>query len=53
MVAMQELYRYEPVVSPDGEERDRWVSLGIAPHSPKITRFRQAFARAGQGESRA
>jgi hypothetical protein len=33
-------------VSPDGEERDRWVSLGIAPHSPKITRFRQSMTRA-------
>ncbi|MGJ7565087.1 CpaF family protein [Variovorax sp. GB1R11] len=53
VVAMQELYRYEPIASPDGEERDRWVSLGIAPHSPKITRFRQSLARAQQGESRA
>ena len=53
VVAMQELYRYEPIVSPDGEERDRWVSLGIAPHSPKIARFRQSMARAQNGESRA
>jgi pilus assembly protein CpaF len=52
VVAMQELYRYEPVVSPDGEERDRWISLGIAPHSPKITRFRQTLARSGGGERR-
>jgi len=53
VVAMQELYRYEPVPTPDGEERDRWVSLGIAPHSPKITRFRQTLARAtGAGERR-
>ena len=53
VVAMQELYRYDPLVGPDGQERDRWISLGIAPHSPKITRFRQAFARAQQGEHRA
>ncbi|MNL43981.1 putative conjugal transfer protein [compost metagenome] len=53
VVAMQELYRYEPIMSPDGEERDRWVSLGIAPHSPKITRFRQSLARSQQGEPRA
>ncbi|KTT27186.1 CpaF family protein [Pseudacidovorax intermedius] len=49
VVAMQELYRYEPQVGPDGEERDRWVSLGIAPHSPKIARLRQTMARSAQG----
>jgi pilus assembly protein CpaF len=52
VVAMQELYRYEPMVGPDGQERDRWVSLGIAPHSPKVTRFRQTLQRA-QGDLRA
>lgn len=51
VVAMQELYRYEPQPGPDGEERDRWISLGISPHAPKITRFRQAMQRA-QGERR-
>lgn len=51
VVAMQELYRYEPTLMPDGEERDRWISLGIAPHSPKITRFRQGLQRA-QGDRR-
>lgn len=51
VVAMQELYRYEPVVGPDGQERDRWISLGIAPHSPKVTRFRQTLQRAG-GDAR-
>ncbi|WP_295524150.1 CpaF family protein [uncultured Pseudacidovorax sp.] len=49
VVAMQELYRYEPQVGPDGEERDRWVSLGIAPHSPKIARLRQTMARSAPG----
>jgi pilus assembly protein CpaF len=52
VVAMQELYRYEPAVGPDGQERDRWISLGIAPHSPKVTRFRQSMQRAG-GDARA
>ncbi|MES2530390.1 MAG: CpaF family protein [Pseudomonadota bacterium] len=52
VVAMQELYRYEPVAGPDGLERDRWVTLGIAPHSPKVTRFRQTLQRA-QGDLRA
>ncbi|WP_198970029.1 CpaF family protein [Xylophilus sp. ASV27] len=45
MVAMQELYRHEAIQGPQGEERERWVSLGIAPHSPKLTRFRQALQR--------
>ncbi|MCJ0763911.1 CpaF family protein [Variovorax terrae] len=45
MVAMQELYRYEPGVGPNGEERDRWVSLGITPHSPKLAKFRQALQK--------
>jgi len=49
VVAMQELYRYEPIASPDGQERDHWVSLGIAPHSPKVTRFRQSLQRTKAG----
>ena len=55
VVAMQELYRYDPIVGPDGQERDRWISLGIAPHSPKVTRYRQTLQRQAhaQGELRA
>jgi len=45
MVAMQELYRHEVTHGPQGEERERWVSLGIAPHAPKLARFRQALQR--------
>ena len=45
VVAMQELYRYEPTTGPDGREIDRWATLGVAPHSPKITRFRQSLQR--------
>ncbi|MCY1376988.1 helicase/secretion neighborhood ATPase [compost metagenome] len=45
VVAMQELFRYEPQPLPDGEERDRWISLGISPHSPKIVRLRQQLQR--------
>ncbi|MBB3259573.1 pilus assembly protein CpaF [Paraburkholderia bannensis] len=44
IIATQELYRYEPVTTPDGEELDRWDSLGIHPHSPKLARFRQAVS---------
>lgn len=36
VIAMQELFRYEPVIGDDGQEQDRWVTLGIAPHSPKL-----------------
>ncbi|WP_399685146.1 CpaF family protein [Xenophilus sp.] len=48
VVAMQELFRHEPVHGADGADRDRWVSLGIAPHSPKIARLRQAMRAAGE-----
>jgi pilus assembly protein CpaF len=44
IIATQELYRYEPVTTPEGEEVDRWTSLGIHPHSPKLARFRQNLA---------
>ncbi|THT99980.1 CpaF family protein [Lampropedia puyangensis] len=36
MISMQELYRYEPTVGPDGQEQDQWVSMGISPHSSKL-----------------
>ncbi|WP_034388675.1 CpaF family protein [Comamonas composti] len=51
MISMQELYRYEPQVGPDGQEHDQWVSLGISPHSPKLLnwwRLQQA-AQGGRG----
>jgi pilus assembly protein CpaF len=43
IIATQELYRYEPILSAEGDELDNWVSLGIHPHSPKLSRFRQAL----------
>src|SRR6201996_6012299 len=49
IIATQELYRYEPLTSPEGEETDNWTSLGIHPHSPKLARFRQALGGAGGG----
>ena len=39
----------DPVATPDGGERDQWASLGIAPHSPKVTRYRQMLRRAQEG----
>jgi len=43
VIATQELYRHETVALPDGEERDRWVSLGIHPHTPKLAHLREAY----------
>ncbi|AMG88189.1 CpaF family protein [Bordetella parapertussis] len=40
VIATQELYRYEAYATPDGEEKDNWVSLGILPHTPKLARMR-------------
>lgn len=48
VISMQELFRYEPTVTPDGQEGDRWVSLGIAPHSPKIHAWWRAQQAANQ-----
>jgi pilus assembly protein CpaF len=52
IIATQELYRYEPLVAQDGEEIDQWVSLGIHPHSPKLSRFRQALGGAPEQTGR-
>jgi pilus assembly protein CpaF len=46
IVSTQELYRYEPIMSAEGEELDNWHSLGILPHSPKLARFRAALQAA-------
>ncbi|WP_299451636.1 CpaF family protein [uncultured Pigmentiphaga sp.] len=40
VIATQELYRHESFIGPDGEEKDRWVSLGIHPHTPKLAKYR-------------
>ncbi|MGI4812247.1 MAG: CpaF family protein [Janthinobacterium lividum] len=48
MITTQELYRHESVPGPNGEDGDRWVSLGINPHSPKLLRFRDQL-RSGSG----
>ena len=48
VISMQELFRHESSVGPDGQEVDRWVSLGIAPHSPKIHAWWRAQQAASQ-----
>ncbi len=50
VIATQELYRHESIVGADGEERDRWASLGILPHSPKLARLRDELRPATQPE---
>ncbi|OZI30478.1 pilus assembly protein CpaF [Bordetella genomosp. 10] len=40
VIATQELYRHEVYTTPDGEEKDRWVGLGIHPHTPKLAKVR-------------
>ncbi|NYE23074.1 pilus assembly protein CpaF [Pigmentiphaga litoralis] len=40
VIATQELFRYESFIAPDGEEKDRWISLGIHPHTPKLAKYR-------------
>jgi pilus assembly protein CpaF len=52
MISMQELYRYEPQVGPDGQEVDHWVSLGISPHSPKLLSWWRSQQQAGSGAVR-
>jgi pilus assembly protein CpaF len=44
IITTQELYRHENFAGPDGEEKDRWVSLGIQPHSPKLRKQLQSSA---------
>src|ERR1700761_8132120 len=46
IIATQELYRYEPTLTVEGDELDNWESLGIHPHSPKLARYRQSLGGA-------
>lgn len=43
IISTQELYRHEIFVDDEGQEQDRWVSLGIHPHTPKLARFRKEW----------
>ncbi len=38
VISTQELYRHESWVDPDGNDGDRWVGLGVHPHTPKLAR---------------
>lgn len=41
VVAMQELYRHEIHVDANGEEQDRWVTLGLQPHTRKLGSYKE------------
>lgn len=43
IIATQELYRHETVLDADGAELERWHSLGIQPHTPKLAPVRHAL----------
>lgn len=40
VITMQELYRHETFVDENQEDQDRWISMGILPHSRKLAAFR-------------
>lgn len=40
VITTQELYRHETHTDADGQEQDRWKSLGIVPQSPKLAGWR-------------
>jgi pilus assembly protein CpaF len=41
IITTQDMYRHEPFVDRDGKEGDRWMSLGLQPHTTKLEPFRQ------------
>ncbi|MBU4613065.1 CpaF family protein [Achromobacter sp. GG226] len=43
VISTQELYRHELAPQADGTDADRWVSLGILPHTPKLARQRDVL----------
>ena len=38
IISTQELYRHESWVDDEGKEADRWVGLGVYPHTPKLAK---------------
>lgn len=41
IITTQDMYRHEASVDRDGKEIDRWMSLGLQPHTTKLEPFRQ------------
>ena len=47
VIATQELYRHELLPQPNGEDLERWSTMGITPHTPKLARYRSVLQHAG------
>ncbi|PXV55337.1 pilus assembly protein CpaF [Dyella jiangningensis] len=41
IITTQDMYRHDPFVDRDGKDVDRWMSLGLQPHTTKLEPFRQ------------
>lgn len=48
VVAMQELFRHETYVDGNDEEQDRWVTLGLQPHTRKLGAYKEQLQQAQQ-----
>lgn len=46
VIATQELYRHELLPQGEGEDLERWTTLGVMPHSPKLSRYRAVLQHA-------
>ena len=46
VITTQDMYRHDPFVDRDGKEIDRWMSLGLQPHTNKLEPFRQLLREA-------
>ncbi|WP_130617060.1 CpaF family protein [Dyella amyloliquefaciens] len=48
VITTQDMYRHESFVDRDGRDTDRWMGLGLQPHTTKLEPFRQ-FLRQASG----
>ncbi|MFC3554102.1 CpaF family protein [Alcaligenes endophyticus] len=50
VIAMQELYKHESYLDAEGQEVDRWPSLGIHPHTRKLSTYRDQLNATARGQ---
>lgn len=48
VIAMQELYKHETHINAEGQELDQWPSLGIHPHTRKLSAYREQLSAVGR-----
>jgi len=41
IITTQDMYKHESFIDRDGKDTDRWMSLGLQPHTTKLEPFRQ------------